>query len=72
MSCTQYKYYSVYNRRTDLPVCVHGKRDECMAATGLSETSFYTYVTRTRRGDKKGRYEIYVDEEDDDDECAGY
>lgn len=64
MSCTPQKYYSVYNRHTDLPVYVHGTRDECRAAAGLTVSSFYSYVTRTRRGQEKGKYEIYVDEED--------
>lgn len=61
-----YKYYSVYNRHTDEPVIIHGSPLECMAATGLAKRSFYIYVTRTRQNAKKGKYEIYVDEEDED------
>lgn len=63
-----YKYYSVYNRHTDQPVIIHGTTPECMAATGLTRTSFYIYVTRTRKNEKKGKYEIFVDEEDLEDE----
>lgn len=67
MSCTPQKYYSVYNRHTDQPVIVHARAKECMAAVGLTPASFYSYVTRTRKGVEKGRYEIFVDEEDDED-----
>lgn len=62
-----YKHYSVYNRHTDQPVIIHGTTPECMAATGLTRTSFYIYVTRTRKNEKKGKYEIFVDEEDEED-----
>lgn len=61
-------YYSVYNRRTDQPVIIHGMARECMAATGLKSRSFYNYVTRTRHNCQRGRkYDIFVDEEDDED-----
>ena len=63
------KFYSVYNRKTDEPVIIHGTTRECMAATNLTKSSFYTYVTCTRYNNvKKRRYDIYVDEEDDEDE----
>ena len=67
MSCTPQKFYSVYNRHTDELIYPHGRRDEIMAVVGLTKASFYTYVTRTRKGTAKGKYEIFVDEEDDED-----
>lgn len=63
-----YKYYSVYNRHTDEPVIIHGTTPECMAATGLTKRSFYIYVTRTRQNAKKGKYDIYVDDPEEDEE----
>ena len=63
------KYYSVYNRKTDMPVIIHAKTDECLRVTGVSQATFYCYVTRTRNGIKNRRYDIYVDEEDDNGEA---
>lgn len=60
-----YKYYSVYDRKTDAPVFIHGTAAECAAAMGVARGSFYSYMTRNRQG-KKCRYDIYIDEEDDD------
>lgn len=49
--------YVVY--KDGLPVCV-GNREECMAFTGLKESSFYANVTRTRNGQYLGNtYMIY-------------
>lgn len=68
MGMSPHNYYSVYNRRTDQPVIIHGMARECIAATGLTSSTFYTYVTHTRQNSKKKRkYDIFVDEEDDED-----
>ena len=62
-------YYSVYNRKTDEPVMIHGTTPEGMAATGLTKSSVYSYVSHTRTGKHKRRYDIYVDDpEEDEDE----
>ena len=66
MSQVPYKYYSVYGRKTDLPVIIHGTSLECMRVLGVSQATFYCYVSHTRNGTRKGKYEIYVDVEDDD------
>jgi hypothetical protein len=68
MARAHYKRYSVYNRKTDMPVIIHGTTPECMAATGLTKSSFYIYVTRTRKNAKLGKYDIY---EDDPEEGEG-
>ena len=61
-------YYSVYNRRTDEPVIIHARARECMRVAGLKSRTFYAYVTRTRQNCQiKRRYDIFVDEEDDED-----
>lgn len=62
-----YKYYSVYNRKTDAPVYIHGTSVECAAAMGITRSTFLCYVTRNRQG-KQCKYDIYIDEEDEGDE----
>lgn len=64
-----YKFYSVYDRKTDTPVFIHGTAAECRAAANLTRDSFYTYVTLTRNNYvKKRRYDIYVDDEEDEED----
>lgn len=62
-----YKYYSVYIRKTDEPVVIHAKAEECLKATGLKMRTFRTYTTMTRNKYKRYRkYDIYVDDEDEE------
>jgi hypothetical protein len=56
------KHYSVYKRRTDEPVVIHGTALECIKVMGVTMTTFYIYVTRTNKGIKKRKYDIYVDD----------
>lgn len=65
MKRSQRKYYSVYNRKSDLPVIIHGRTSECLQVMGVSRATFYCYVTHTRNGTRKCKYEIFVDEEDE-------
>jgi hypothetical protein len=58
-------YYSVYLRKTDMPVIIHGNTLECMAAMGISRASFYSYFSHTKHGTRKCKYEVYKDEEDE-------
>ena len=44
------KHYSVYRRKTDMPVIIHGTTLECMKAAGISQATFYCYLTHTRNG----------------------
>ena len=46
---------------------IHGKREDCMAAMGVAYRTFYHYVSRNNTG-TQCKYDIYVDEEDDEDE----
>lgn len=65
MPKNQYKRYSVYVRKTDLPVIINGTTSECLRVMGVSRATFYCYVTHTRHGTRKCKYEIYEDEEDE-------
>lgn len=58
-------YYSVYHRKTDMPVIIHGNTLECIAAMGVSQATFYTYLSHTTHGTRKCKYEVYKDEEDE-------
>jgi hypothetical protein len=62
-----YKYYSVYDRKTDTPVFIHGTARECAKAMGVTRNSFYCYMTRNRRGEPC-RYDIYVDDKEDEED----
>ena len=59
--------YSVYNRRTDMPVYIHGTAAECSAAMGIGVKTFYTYILRARKGCPHKKYEIFIDEDDEED-----
>lgn len=62
MPKTQYRRYSVYNRKTDEPVVIYGTALECVKILGITLNTFYIYVTRTNKGIKKRKYDIYVDD----------
>lgn len=66
MAESPYKYYSVYDRKTDMPVIIHGNTYECMEVLGISRSTLYCYATHTKNGTRKCRYEIFVDLEDED------
>ena len=59
-------YYSVYNRKTDEPVYIHGRAKECAKAMKVTAATFYHYVTRNKTGFMDCKYDIYVDEEDEE------
>lgn len=61
------KHYSVYKRKTDEPVVIYGTARECIKVMGVTMTTFYIYVTRTNKGIKKRKYDIYVDDPEEDD-----
>ncbi len=60
-------HYSVYDRRTDQPILVYATMKECLEIIGLTTATFYSYLTFTRNGKHKRRYDIYKDEEDEED-----
>lgn len=58
--------YSVYNRRTDMPVMIHGTAAECAVCMGIDTKSFYNSLRRSLAGRSKTKYEIFIDEDQDD------
>ena len=68
MGLPHYKYYSVYNRHTDQPVIIHGLAPECWTAMGVTRATFYHYVHRNKTSKMYCKYEIVVDDEEDEDE----
>lgn len=70
MAKAPYGRYSVYRRKTDAPVVIYGTTQECMDILGVTRNTFYIYVTRTNKNYPNRRYDIYVDdpEEDEDEE----
>lgn len=63
------KYYSVYDRETDMPIAIHKKAKECAEALHITVESFYTQVTRSRNGHPTKIYEIFEDEEEPEEIC---
>ena len=59
--------YSVYNRRTDLPVIIGGTARECAAAMGIKFNSFHGIYTKLKNGNKKAsrKWEIFRDDPED-------
>ena len=53
-----YRYYSVYNRKTDEPIFIHGTAVRCAEAMGVKKSTFYQYVTRMRKGEYRKKYDI--------------
>lgn len=57
-------YYTVYNRRTDLPVIIGGTARECAAAMKISIGSFYTIYTKLKNRNNRStrKWEIFRDD----------
>ena len=61
-----YKFYSVYERGTDMPIIIHESSIECMKKLGIAEATFRAYVSHTRHGTRSDKYQIYVDDPEED------
>lgn len=59
--------YTVYHRRTDLPVIIGGTARECAAAMKIDLGSFHTIYTKLKNGNKKAtrKWEIFRDAPED-------
>ena len=66
MGCEFYKYYSVYDKKTDMPLLIHATAKECQAVLGISPGTFYTYVSHSRHGTRNNKYEIFLDDNEED------
>lgn len=55
--------YTVYDRRTDLPLIIGGTAQECAAAMKISTGSFHTTYTKLKNGNKRAtrKWEIFRD-----------
>ena len=55
--------YTVYDRRTDMPLVIGGTARECAAAMGVSLGSFHTIYTKLKNGSRKAtrKWEIFRD-----------
>lgn len=64
---TPYFCYTVYDRRTDLPLIIGGTARECAAAMKISLGSFHTIYTKLKNGNKKAtrKWEIFRDDPGD-------
>ena len=59
------KKYSVYHKKTEVPLVVYGSSKVCAKAMGISLNSFYRYICRMRGGKINLRkWLVYEDEMD--------
>lgn len=63
-----YRHYSVYNRKTDEPIVIYGTSIECAKVMGVTMTTFYIYVTRSNKNYGHRKYDIYVDDPEEDED----
>ena len=63
MATRRYRYlYSVYDRKTDMPVMIAGTAEECAAAMGITLNIFRTICSKTWKGTRTSkRWEIFRD-----------
>lgn len=67
---TKHFTYTVYDRRTDMPVIIGGTARQCAAAMGISLDSFHTIYTKLKNGSEKAtqKWEIFRDEPEEEEE----
>lgn len=58
--------YSVYETGTDRPISIYGTAKECADALHIAVESFYKQIMRMRKGQPPQRYEIFIDDTDDE------
>ncbi len=58
--------YSVYRKEDDMPIIIHGLSGECAAAMGITKNSFYRYMVRLDHGIKLRKYEVFLDDPDEE------
>ena len=65
---TKHFTYTVYDRRTDMPVIIGGTAMECAAAMRISLGSFRTIYTKLKNGNAKSsqKWEIFRDEPEEE------
>ena len=62
------KRYSVYSKKSGLPVMINGTAEQCAAAMGVTIGSFYSTYSRLTSGRAtSGTWEIFQDDDLEDD-----
>ncbi len=56
--------YSVYESKTDNPIIIDGTAVQCAKVLGMTQNSFYSFVSKCRKGKvrKKAVYCMHVDD----------
>jgi hypothetical protein len=49
-----------------MPVMIYGLASECAAAMGITTNSFYRYLVRSKHGIEVRKYEVFVDDPDEE------
>jgi hypothetical protein len=62
--------YSVYEQGTDKPIFIYGTAAECANSLGVSVGSFYKQIWRARNGMPPQKYQIYIENTDEEDCCG--
>ncbi len=63
-----YKRFSVYRREDEMPVILYATAEECAEAMGCSRDTFFTYLSRFKKGMMyPKKYLIYEDEVEEED-----
>lgn len=66
MSCPCYKRFSVYLRDGEMPLIIYATAKECAEAMGCKVSTFFTYLSRFRKGKPyPKKFMIYEDEVED-------
>lgn len=62
MACNPYKRFSVYKRKDEMPVILYATAEECAEAMGCTRATFFSYLSRFKKGYKyPKKYLIYED-----------
>lgn len=63
-----YKRWSVYHRDSEMPIILYATSEECAKVLGVSRATFFSYLSRFKKGEPyPKKYLIYEDEMEDDD-----
>ena len=66
MANIHHKFYSVYDRETEMPIIIHANAKEIRERLGITDQTFRTYASHTKNGTRSDKYLIYVDDLEDD------
>jgi hypothetical protein len=66
MSYNPYKRFSVYYRNSEMPLIIYATAKECAEAMDCTVGTFYSYLSRFKKGNPyQKKYLIYEDETDE-------